>query len=315
MSDGSILKALHWDAPDAPYWAQALYHTFAGSKLPNEDPTNYMLKTLLQQVTGLPDGDRLRKFVTFMHNAHPKLSSMLQDSISKSSSEKADLIASLTVSRSAMIGENYKLFLQQSRDDVFNDDSMRDIRVSNRLRMRYYLPGDEVGRESKEQIASDKIQTQLFQHTIPNADAGGNNNSVYLDGKRNDHMRFSGELGNPRPPNNEDQLILPFQTLPQYESDQPLRSIMQDRLVKKMSEYHIIKELGHRSYVLNDDVNNNILQDAIQLPGAFTSQSQDVQPLSLELKSSLASWRGDDDIIISGIDKSYDENHNPMYTL
>ena len=99
--------------------------------------------------------------------------------------------------------------------------------LTTRLRGRYYLPGDEIGKESKEQSDSDRIQTQLFQHTIPNIDAGGNNNSVYLDSKRNEFIRFHGHLGAPRPPNNELSLLLPFRPFHQYLEEQPIQKIMQ----------------------------------------------------------------------------------------
>ena len=166
----------------AGFWsATMLYSLISDSMvLRNKDNPSYMLSILLQQTTGLQQGDKLRAFVSYFQRKHPQLERQLLDSMSESSSVRQDLIAILQHTRSEMIASEYATFNQLTRDELFDVDSGRDGRTTTRLRGRYYLPGDEVGKESKEQNDSDRIQTQLFQHTIPNIDDDGNNNSVYL---------------------------------------------------------------------------------------------------------------------------------------
>ena len=279
--------------------------------LQNKDNPSYMLSILLQQTTGLQQGDKLRAFVSYFQRKHPQLERQLLDSMSESSSVRQDLIATIQHTRSDMILAEYASFNQLTRDELFDVDSGRDWRTNTRLRGRYYLPGDEFGKESKEQIESDRIQTQLFQHTIPNIDAGGNNNSVYLDSKRNEFIRFHGQLGAPRPPNNELSLLLPFRPLHQYVEEQPIQKIMHDKLVSYMGERHLTNQLGHRSVGLQDQINGDILEAVVQLPPPYRSQFMPLMPM----KSTFSSGRDcDADWILTGLDTTYDKNNNPMYT-
>ena len=280
----------------------------------NSNPSNYMLKILIKHLTGLPDGDRLDQFVSYVTIAHPEIAAVLQASINagKSSSEKADLIASMSMTYGQMIENDYRRFEQVSRDTLFDGpNTMPDLRLTNRLRARYFMPGDNVGRETAAQTASDLTQVSLFQYTVPNADAGGNNNSVYLDSRRNDHMRFSGPLGMPRPPNREMENILPFPVLSQYQSDQPVRSILRDKLVKNMATRVVVKKLGHTSVALQDQIDGDILEPVIQLPGAFRPTSM----VDTRMRSWAATWRDNNEPVMTGNDTSHDENLNPNYTI
>ena len=281
----------------------------------NSNPSNYMLTILIQQLTGLPDGDRLDQFVSYVSTAHPEIASMLQTSITAgdSSSKKADLIASMSITHDQMIQNDYRRFEQVSRDTLFDGpNTMQDMRLTNRLRARYFMPGDDVGRETVAQTASDLTQVSLFQYQVPNADAGGNNNSIYLDSRRNDHMRFSGQLGLPRPPNREMENTLPFPVLSQYQSDQPLRSIARDKLVTNMATRVVVKKLGHTSVGLMDQIDGDILEPVIQLPGFFRPTSM----VDTRMRSWASSWRDNNEPVMTGDDtSSYDENFNPNYRI
>ena len=278
-------------------------------------PVNYMLSLLLKQITSLPDSDQLNQFVTYVSQRYPALTEQLEKSITNGipTKEKADLIATMATTQSVILSNEYKRFQQDSRDDLFDDPSTRqqDIRVSNRLRARYFLPGDEVGKETPEQTASDLTQVSLFQYRIPNADAGGNNNSIYLDNRRNDALRFSGDMGHPMPPDRLMENVLPFAVRPQYATDQPLMSIFREKLINNMATRVVVTRLGKNSVGLMDQINGNILEPVITLPGPFRSSAQTSAPM----KSSASSYRDNNEPVMTGEDITMDENNNPIYTL
>ena len=277
---------------------------------------NPMLRALLNVITGLPYGERLDLFGNFMKKQRPDIFEQMQKHTGSSAKVQADTIASIVQAKGQIVMEDLREFNSINRDGVFTEyDEPIDYRKNNRLRARYYLPGDDVGKESAKQSASDAAQVFVFnQYKINNADTGSNN-SVYLDNRRNDFIRFNGPLGCPRPPDNLDQLVLPFRTLHEYNSDQPIRAIIQKRMFETMATDHVKRMLGQSSVALSDQIAGSILEDVVQLPPMFKPCDYDVQTLS-KTRPMNAPWRSAREVYDADQnDYTRDNNFNPIYTM
>ena len=282
---------------------------------PVERVSSPLLRTLLHVVTGLPFGERLDLFSNYVQQQRPKLDREMSIYTGSTPKIQADTIASLAQAHGSSLLDNLRDFNAINRDSVFTEyDEQQDYRKNNRLRARYFQPGDTVGQESKTQTASDLAQVALFSHFKINNPDTGSNNSVYLDNRRNDYLRFHGPLGCPRPPDNLDRLVLPFQTLQQYRSDQPIRAIVQRDMFKTIATDHVVRGLGHTSVGLSDQIDGDIMEDVVQLPPKFKPVNFDVPALSMT-RSLVSPWRSTREVYQRDTsDRTSDRNLNPIYT-
>ena len=98
--------------------------------LRNKDNPSYMLSILLQQTTGLQQGDKLRAFVSYFQRKHPQLERQLLDSMSESSSVRQDLIATIQHTRSEMIIAEYASVQSKTTSQHFGFDIKKFMLLS-----------------------------------------------------------------------------------------------------------------------------------------------------------------------------------------
>lgn len=242
-----------------------------------------LMRVIAQQLTGLSNGSRqLTDFVTFLAQRHPALLQRLEETTDYRSTN--DLLSTTIRDRGQLIRDEYETFKRRTREEYYDEDQPQsDYRKQTVLRRRYYQPGESVGVESTMQAVNDVANANLFSYRIPN-DGLGNNNSLYLTNKQNEHLLLSGHMGLPRPPNMEDARILPFQTLDQYDSDQPVNKILHDRLVDEIGGAIEQQRMSGRSFIADHaDDSTRFMEPVVKLPTDWRSASQNVQPTQLDV--------------------------------
>lgn len=144
--------------------------------------------------------------------------------------ELNDGIANFVKFNSASMKQTETAFEQATRNEVF-DTQERDPRDSRRLvlRSRFTMAGPDDVAESAGQSVADVVQSDLFSYKDTNDD-NGIYNSVRLDQLRN-HALQTSRPGMPRPPSNLEQLILPFETLPQFKDQQNVSDEIHDKVI------------------------------------------------------------------------------------
>jgi hypothetical protein len=168
-----------------------------------------------------------------------KTSSQATDSV-------ADFIKLYTDSIRVLVNDHE----QYNRDENYNEDSSK-IALSGKpvLRQRFIQPGQDTARESMQQSVSDVVQSDLFSYNTTNVETGINN-SIYLDNMRHEYI-LSRSPGLPRPPQQLEQLVLPFEVLEQYNDQQPIEKLLQDD-AQTIVAGEILRAGPPLSFALND---------------------------------------------------------------
>jgi hypothetical protein len=170
-----------------------------------------------------------------------------------------DAIADFMKANGAKITSDLKFFDQANRDADFNDSDPRVVTGKAVLRSRFFLPGEDVLKETPTQALSDVVQSDLFDYK--GTSGLGLYNSVHLDNMRNEKINMS-ESGMPRNySSNLEELILPWKAPPQF--------LFQQNVADRMMD------------IAHDTIMSAILQAGPTHSLAFNDQRLEVDPFGL----------------------------------
>lgn len=183
--------------------------------------------------TSKKTGSRLESFArsTFYANSHA-IRSYFDGK--KNSNEMNDAISDFSTRYKQEISDLEGNFDQASRNRNFDDEDTRSSSGKPVLRSRFFLAGKDTISELPSQAISDVVQADLFPWKSSNPETG-TNNSVYLDEKRHQWMMLR-EPGEPRPPQQLEQLLFGHEVPEQYNDQQPIDSIIYDRVKQGVVE-------------------------------------------------------------------------------
>lgn len=199
-------------------------------------------------------------------------------------------------------------FEQASRDELVMGEETKDPRDSRRqtLRSRFKLDGPETVAESPMISVGDVVQSDLFSWKPTNEN--GTLNSVHLDQKRNEYI-LQQDSGNPRPPHNLEELILPYQCLPEYRDQQNVGGFITDKIISATVEgglkYGPPNSIALRDQAVQVDpfglsrTQSTFLVNTSSLQRGFIRDfTQGVQPGEMDavgyVRGEFAMWRNDD---------------------
>lgn len=152
----------------------------------------------------------------------------------RNSNEMNDAISDFSTRYKQELTDLEGNFDQASRNRNFDDEDTRTSSGKPVLRSRFFLAGKDTISENPAQAISDVVQGDLFAWRSSNEETG-TFNSVYLDEKRHQWMMLR-EPGEPRPPQQLEQMLFGHEVPEEYHDQQPIDSIIYDRVKQKVVE-------------------------------------------------------------------------------
>ncbi len=181
--------------------------------------------------------------------------------------------------------KNFKYKLGYADRDDKNDSQIQKLKAPDNqdksFRPREILPGEKTGSEDQKISVADIVKADLWHYIAPNGDLG-TNNSLFLDNRLNEAIRFSNPLFDPRHPDHDNTNCMGRIRIPQFVAPYPIEPAMGEIMFRAKNIAAAVNSYGSLSYTGGNNVHpdckykTTIVNDFVQVENLAPTFQKDI---------------------------------------